>query len=145
GDELLFLDGQSRRQPLLVIVSRSAQSVRLRITGHLIPVTDLRSNTHGRATESAADDHKADQFWTRLCGSVTIHPPASGPQGGDALRLQEILPWFAHNAMVHYLAPRGLEQYSGGGWGTRDVCQGPVEMLLALAQWAPLRDLLLRV
>ena len=42
-------------------------------------------------------------------------------------RLQEILPWFAHNAMIHYLAPRGLEQYSGGGWGTRDVCQGPVE------------------
>ena len=47
--------------------------------------------------------------------------------------------------MIHYLAPRGLEQYSGGGWGTRDVCQGPVEMLLALGQWEPMRDLLLRV
>ena len=60
-------------------------------------------------------------------------------------RIQEILPWLAHNAMIHYLAPRGLEQYSGGGWGTRDVCQGPVEMLLALGRWEPLRDLLLRV
>jgi cellobiose phosphorylase len=60
-------------------------------------------------------------------------------------RLQEILPWFAHNAMIHYLAPRGLEQYSGGGWGTRDVTQGPVEMLLSLGQWEPLRDLLMRV
>ena len=47
--------------------------------------------------------------------------------------------------MIHYLAPRGLEQYSGGGWGTRDVCQGPVEMLLALGRLEPLRDLLLRV
>jgi cellobiose phosphorylase len=64
---------------------------------------------------------------------------------GDAGRLQEILPWLAHNAMIHYLAPRGLEQFSGGGWGTRDVCQGPVEMLLALGRWEPLRDLLLRV
>ena len=54
-------------------------------------------------------------------------------------------PWYAHNALVHYLSPRGLEQYSGGGWGTRDVCQGPVEMLLALERVAPLRDLLLRV
>src|SRR5262249_57234367 len=57
----------------------------------------------------------------------------------------EVLPWFAHDALVHYLAPRGLEQYSGGGWGTRDVCQGPVELLLALGRTAELRDLLLRV
>ncbi len=46
---------------------------------------------------------------------------------------------------MHYLSPRGLEQYSGGGWGTRDVCQGPVEMLLALGRIEPVRDLLLRV
>ena len=55
------------------------------------------------------------------------------------------MPWYAHNAFVHYLAPRGLEQYSGGGWGTRDVCQGPLELLLALGDTAPVRDLLLRV
>ena len=60
-------------------------------------------------------------------------------------QLGDILPWYAHNALVHYLSPRGLEQYSGGGWGTRDVCQGPLEMLLALGQTAPVRDLLLRV
>jgi cellobiose phosphorylase len=59
--------------------------------------------------------------------------------------LRDILPWYAQNALVHYLSPRGLEQYSGGGWGTRDVCQGPLEMLLALGQTAPVRDLLLRV
>ena len=67
------------------------------------------------------------------------------PLADDVAALQDILPWFAHNALIHYLAPRGLEQYSGGGWGTRDVCQGPVELLLALGRWEPLRDLLLRV
>ena len=56
-----------------------------------------------------------------------------------------MLPWFSHDALVHYLAPRGLEQYTGGAWGTRDVCQGPVGLLLALGQTAPLRDLVLRV
>ena len=60
-------------------------------------------------------------------------------------RLAEIVPWYTHNALVHYLSPRGLEQYSGGGWGTRDVCQGPVEVLLALGREQPIRDLLLRV
>jgi CRISPR-associated protein Csx3 len=54
-------------------------------------------------------------------------------------------PWYAQNALVHYLSPRGLEQYSGGGWGTRDVCQGPVEMLLASGRTEPLRDVVLRV
>lgn len=60
-------------------------------------------------------------------------------------QLSEILPWYRHNALVHYLSPRGLEQFTGGGWGTRDVCQGPLEMLLALDQPAPVRDLLCRV
>ena len=68
-----------------------------------------------------------------------------GALSQQAARLADIVPWFAHNALVHYLSPRGLEQYSGGGWGTRDVCQGPVEMLLALDRTEPMRDLLLRV
>ena len=55
------------------------------------------------------------------------------------------MPWFAQNALIHYLSPRGLEQFSGGGWGTRDVCQGPVELLLALGRVEPMRDLLVRV
>ena len=60
-------------------------------------------------------------------------------------RLLHVLPWFANNALTHYLSPRGIEQYTGGGWGTRDVCQGPVEMLLALERHPELRALLLRV
>ena len=67
------------------------------------------------------------------------------PLAGDAARLAEILPWFAHNALIYYLSPRGLEQYSGGGWGARDVTQGPTEMLLALGRFAPVRDLLVRL
>src|SRR5262249_39388499 len=49
------------------------------------------------------------------------------------------------DAWIHHLAPRGLEQYSGGGWGTRDVCQGPVEFLLSLGRTLPVRELLVRV
>ena len=71
--------------------------------------------------------------------------PPPGPLSQHVARVADIVPWFAHNAFVHYLSPRGLEQYSGGGWGTRDVCQGPVELLLALGRVEPIRDLLLRV
>lgn len=50
-----------------------------------------------------------------------------------------------HDAAVHYQAPRGLEQYSGGAWGTRDVSQGPVGLLLATDEPAALRETLGRV
>ena len=39
-------------------------------------------------------------------------------------------PWLVHDAMIHLTAPHGLEQYSVAAWGTRDVCQGPLEFLL---------------
>lgn len=59
--------------------------------------------------------------------------------------LDLMLGWFAQNADVHFQAPRGLEQYTGGAWGTRDVCQGPVGLLLATGEWAALRTTLLQI
>jgi 1,2-beta-oligoglucan phosphorylase len=76
---------------------------------------------------------------------LRVYDPRGSHLAEDAVRLGEILPRFAHNALIHHSAPRGLEQYSGGGWGTRDVSQGPVEMLLALGRFGPMRDLLIRV
>ena len=73
---------------------------------------------------------------TSRSGSASRCPPTPPRRG--ARRLDAVLPWFAHDALVHYLSPRGLEQYTGGAWGTRDVCQGPVGVLLA-ARRAPRR------
>ncbi len=136
GDELLFADGRSRSQPFLVIVTTPGRSAGFRITGELI---DAAAPVSGGGSVEPA------RFWADLAGPVTLTVPSASPRAADATRLQEILPWFAHDALIHYLAPRGLEQYSGGGWGTRDVCQGPVELLLALGRFEPIRDLLLRV
>ena len=44
--------------------------------------------------------------------------------------------------MMHLTAPHGLEQYSGAAWGTRDVCQGPLELLLALEHDEPAKAIL---
>jgi 1,2-beta-oligoglucan phosphorylase len=127
GDELLFVDGHSRGQPFVCLVAAPAARVGLQIRGHLVPES---GPTPLRVTPGAP-----------LIPEVSL----SAPSADAVARLAEIIPWFTHNAFVHYLAPRGLEQYSGGGWGTRDVCQGPVEMLLALGAVEPIRDLLLRV
>jgi 1,2-beta-oligoglucan phosphorylase len=128
GDELLFLDQRSRQQPFLCVITAPASAAGLAIRGHLVPA------------ESQAPLY-ADGLIPRLSLSVA----AASSLAGHLTRLADIVPWHTHNAWVHYLSPRGLEQYSGGGWGTRDVCQGPVEMLLALDRPEAIRDLLLRV
>lgn len=135
GDELLFADGTSRNQPFLAFVTGKTRSASFRITGHLIE--SVRSG--GSSTENGEEPVPL------LLGQIRPSSEPVSPLGGDVGRLEEILPWFTHNAMVHYLAPRGLEQFSGGGWGTRDLCQGPVELLLGFGLWEPIRDLLLRL
>jgi 1,2-beta-oligoglucan phosphorylase len=131
GDELLFIDGHTRREPYLCVVTARSRSVGLRIRGQLIAAGS-------QSPLRVADDQ-------RLIPSVAMTVAAEAGGAGPLARMAEILPWYTHNALVHYLSPRGLEQYSGGGWGTRDVCQGPVEMLLALGHLPPIRDILLRV
>lgn len=133
-DEVLFADGCSRNQPYLCLVTAPSTSVGFLMKGCLVP-------------ESPRDEAAAapEQFWRNLTAGFSLHPPEESPQARAASRCGELLPWLIHNALVHYLSPRGLEQFTGGGWGTRDVCQGPVEMLLALGRFEAVRDLLVRV
>ena len=131
GDELLFLDRQSRREPYLCVVTARSQSVGFNIRGGLIAAAS-------QSPLRVAPDQ-------RLIPKVAMTAAVPGSCAAKLARIAEMLPWYTQNALVHYLSPRGLEQYSGGGWGTRDVCQGPVEMLLALGHLPPIRDILLRV
>ena len=91
------------------------------------------------------DTHLGAGFWADLAGSLTLHLPGEGAAADDIAAIAAATPWFTHNALVHYLAPRGLEQFTGGGWGTRDVCQGPVGLLTALDRPDEVADVLLRV
>lgn len=119
-DSLLFDDGISRNFPFLTLFTDPTEEVVITIRGHLVP--------HEKSPAISAD--------------LPLLPRNFTPEVSS---FAEILPWFVHNAFVHYLSPRGLEQYSGGGWGTRDVCQGAFELLLALGSHDALRDLLHRV
>jgi cellobiose phosphorylase len=129
GDELLFSDGVSRSQPFVCFVTAPCQTARLVIEGFLVPL----------------ESHHVTDFWNTIDSGLRISAPRESPLAPAAGRMAEIFPWLIQNALVHYLSPRGLEQYSGGGWGTRDVCQGPLELLLALGRFDAVRDLLLRV
>ncbi len=131
GDELLYADGRSRTQPYLCMVTAPTRSAGLTMRGDLI---------RPDATEVASVEARGPAL-----PGLVLSAPHSSPLADPVECLADIVPWLTHDALVHYLSPRGLEQYSGGGWGTRDVSQGPVELLLALGRTEALRDVLLRL
>jgi cellobiose phosphorylase len=136
-DEALFLDGQTRDLPWVTLRTTPTARVALSLSADLVPATDLAGqDLVGPPTPG---------FWDGIRGSVRLRTPSDSPLAAEVARVDSVLPWFAHDALVHYLSPRGLEQYTGGSWGTRDVCQGPVGLLIALGETAPLRDLIVRV
>jgi 1,2-beta-oligoglucan phosphorylase len=122
-DGRLFTDGSSRGLPFLVLEG-AASTFGFDVLGRLVPDVHSASSPPPLPALGVAGE---------------------GAAAAEVRRLGEMLPWLLHDAQVHHLSPRGLEQYSGGGWGTRDACQGPLEMLLALDCPEAARDLLLRV
>lgn len=134
GDETLFLDGVARELPYLTLTTAPARAARFTLLGRF--VTDGPDVPAADAAAAAPE---------RLASTLQAHASAGSALAARLAGLMALLPWLRQNALVHHLAPRGLEQFSGGGWGTRDVCQGPVELLLAQGHSAPLRELLLRV
>ncbi|XHS76866.1 hypothetical protein ACFJGW_14125 [Burkholderiaceae bacterium UC74_6] len=122
-DSLVMADGASRGHPMLALRFGATPELQLQLQGALI------------------EAQPAPQLPTEADLSATL-PKLDANAPAAIRRLQDILPWYEHNALIHYLAPRGLEQFTGGGWGTRDVSQGPVELLLSLGRHEPVRELL---
>lgn len=66
----------------------------------------------------------------------------AGQETDELFRTNAVAWWYTHNMLVHYSVPHGLEQYGGAAWGTRDVCQGPVEFFMATQQFDEVRSIL---
>jgi len=108
GDELLFADGHSRSQPFLTLLTAPTTAAGFRITGGLVGTPPAVSS------RDTAED-AAGRFWDGHVRQYRHQHRSANALARDAAALQEILPWYAHDAWIHYLAPRGLEQFSGGG------------------------------
>ncbi|HYL19632.1 MAG TPA: hypothetical protein VEV20_13205, partial [Burkholderiales bacterium] len=139
GDELLYTDGRSRSGPYVAIRTQRTREFCFGVVGSL---TDGDAAT--RLAEKYArrvDDGLLLAQATRYWGKVTRGLRVVG-DGAEAEALDTAFPWLAHDAMIHLTVPHGLEQFTGAAWGTRDVCQGPVEFLLALEHDEPVKQIL---
>ncbi|MBA3020921.1 hypothetical protein [Propionicimonas sp.] len=124
-DSPLFADGNSRGLPWLTLDAPG--DLTLTLTADLVPAAE---------TVVAAETRP-------VVGLPRLR--VAGPLASAIEALDATLPWVAQNALIHYLSPRGLEQYTGGAWGTRDVSQGPVGLLTALDATDALREVIVAI
>ncbi len=129
GDELVYPDDVGRGGPIVALLSAETDALAFAISGSMessIEADRLASRyAAGRTQEALLAPARA--FWSLATRDMTLqgnHP--------DIEATSLMLPWLAHDAIVHLTVPHGLEQYTGAAWGTRDVCQGPIEFLLAM-------------
>ena len=137
GSELLFADAQPHATPHIAMRTASTREFRFAVVGSMTdPAEAARlAQKYAAPISIPAMVEAAGKFWAGLTGGKRI-------EGEDTASLDTIFPWMVHDALIHVAAPHGLEQYEGSAWGTRDVCQGPVELFLALGQHEPVRRIL---
>ena len=140
-DGVLFADGVGRDGGVVTldVPADAEQGLRLDLSVEREGAAELAAAAaSGEAALDGEAAHDGEAWWHRMTGFRLDGP-------GEVEALGVSLPWLVRDALVHHLSPRGLEQYTGGAWGTRDVTQGPLELLLALDRLHDARLLLRQV
>ena len=144
GDEALFADRRSAGHPCVALTAEGVRRFGVILCGTEVGPDALaglieaaRREWHGGS--GAAKPARAPVL---LRMASETGEEASAQADSAVARLNEILPWMAHNAAIHFTAPHGLEQYGGAAWGVRDVCQGSLEWMLSNGEWSVTRRML---
>ena len=139
GDELLDADGQPRSGGFVALRTHPTDALDFAVVGALADTAEAErlASRYARGVDGAESLAPAARYWSRVTRDLRL-----GGGGAGVAAVNTILPWLAQNAMVHLTVPHGLEQSGGAAWGTRDVCQGPVEFLLALEHDSTVREIL---
>ena len=141
GDELIYADGKRRSGAYAAIRTRPTNEFAFAVVGSMTDAkqAEALASKYAKPVDEAQMLKPGDRFWRALTRGVHVKSAKNSP---DALAVDTVFPWLAHDAMIHLTAPHGLEQYTGGAWGTRDVCQGSIEFLLTLEHDRPVKEIL---
>ncbi|MCR2821141.1 GH36-type glycosyl hydrolase domain-containing protein [Lederbergia panacisoli] len=99
---------------------------------------------HGKAVPFAECDavneiEQYREFFKKTMNGFKLSLQGSTPDSIE--KFNTLAWWYTHNMLVHYSVPHGLEQYGGAAWGTRDVCQGPVEYFMATQKYDVVKNI----
>ena len=140
GDAALHADGIERGLGWTTVQTRPVTRFRLAVTGSILEAQ--RRPRHGPTALPAAARWRTRgrRRWPGGPAGSAIRVTGGAGSADGFARLDEAVPWLVHDADIHLSSPHGLEQYGGGAWGLRDVCQGPVELLSATGRHAAIAD-----
>lgn len=133
SDEIFFQDKKSRKNPILTVKYSKSSTISII---HAV----LNNKEYQIENPTQMQKHYNEEFNKHLHNfSLSINKKS------DIEKYNHLTKWYVHNALIHYTSPHGLEQYGGAAWGTRDVCQGPVELFSALGEYDIVKDILLNL
>ena len=137
-DNIFYQDNQVRNSTLLTMRIQPTSSMQLIISGTL-------GDNNNTITNYTFEDEtkKYDEFYKRLTCGFRLN--LEDKHNTDITKINEIFWWYTHNAMIHYAVPHGLEQPGGAAWGTRDICQGPVEYFMATQHYELIKDIIIEI
>ena len=136
GDDALYFDSKSRGDSFFVFVVKKTDNFSMSFVGEVcetIPIEKIK-NTDQQFQSDCTDAQTG-------LNDMSLNLSLKG-NNENTEAIQEILPWFCMNAVTHFLTPHGLEQFGGAAWGTRDVSQGPFDLLLNLQKYEDAKQVL---
>lgn len=133
-DRILFADNQNRNEPFVFITLRNVSSFKLVTLGQRDEEKIISTNMSFELAKTGYETH-----FNELLNHFKLKLASKNI---DVEKYNAITRWYTHNMLTHYSTPHGLEQYGGAAWGTRDVCQGPVEYFLSTQKYDLVRKIL---
>lgn len=139
NDRIFFENGTSYDETLLSITLDQNTDFKMIISGYMANEEVPYAKNHQFEVEKEA----AQAIYRTLINQFHLNGSVEDHEKLDILN--ETVWWYAHNAMIHFAMPHGLEQPGGAAWGTRDICQGPMEFFLATQNYIIIKRILLNL
>lgn len=139
-DRIFYTDEVPRDETFVTILLREQSSFQCVISGSLNEQEQKSPIRYDVQKEVAA----GREFYRTLNRGFELRAP-EGKASEQLEILNQTAWWYTHNAMVHFAVPHGLEQPGGAAWGTRDICQGPMEYFLMTQQYDLVKEILLNI
>jgi 1,2-beta-oligoglucan phosphorylase len=136
SDDVLYHNKQSQSDSLFVLAIKNTVDFCMSFIGDVCFTADA-IKIKNADQQWLSDCSDARSAWRNLSLNLSFRSNHI-----DIAAIGEVLPWFGSNALTHYLTPYGLEQFSGAAWGTRDVSQGPIDLLLNLQKYEEAKQVL---
>jgi 1,2-beta-oligoglucan phosphorylase len=134
-DEILY-DNETQSGSLFILDVKETSCFCMSLLGEVCTKAKL-VKIENPDEQWLSDCNEAKSEWQKLSLNLSLQ----GNQK-DITAISEIFPWYGLNALTHYLTPYGLEQFGGAAWGTRDVSQGPIDLLLSLEKYEEAKQVL---